>query len=482
MEPFEVSGELWIPDKPDKKYTSKLSFDLDSGINIKINSLNKFQLSVSYGEKTTIRRKGTNQHIGNVTPLLTPIFINESYFESENATYRLLGCELMGGEVKIAIKCQHLPNTIERQRSKSDDKLAIFKSVSYPEYQIDFHGLNDWVRSYFTENNSCGNMVLLDKPQLSIHKNHNQQVYFKLSKHKKNITLLRATEIIDDLRNFLMSASQNHIILKDIKAVDLENQTYPIYWHNPEMKLPSPVSYKWVFTLSDVANDLPKLISAFCDKKKKLAPLQNNYLRHRYILDEESYFHEVQFLSYVQGLEGFFKRKQYKLPERKISLNEYINTVIPLSEKTLQDLQEIDSRLVEILSREKISELETNLFYMFCIISKAIPSDLRSKFFSCLDKDHKYDTRPLREPLGAICSEMDISSDFAKCIWIFSERITDLRNRLTHEAVHNLDNWDIYYYNSRLEIVILLLIYKEIGLDDKLISQISMDLIQTLSR
>lgn len=468
MEPFEVYGEWWVPEKPDEKYNGKLSYDSVKGLQL---DLPKVKMSHRYGRKTTIALKGMKKYLPNAISLSSPIPIDISYFDSNDASYTLLKSELLTGLVSMAIKCSS--GKVKLKHKENNDELAPFKSISYPKYQIIYSGLQEWVQSYFSRNDSYDKTIYLDKAHLNIRKIDEKAVCFELSPRKSNfITLYKAAEVIDNLRNFLMCASENHIILNDIKAIDINNQEYALYWHNLEMKLPPPTDYNWVFDLNDVADNLPGLIKKFCDKYKILAPLKNNYLRHRYIIDRDSYFHEVQFLSYVQGLEGFFKRHSFKLPKTAKSLEDYIKEdVLPLRSKDSLQLSEIDQNLQRIVTQDNRS-LETILFYLFCTIAEKTEFDSIKKLFTCWNKDHKAFGQPLPEHLENIRVQKNLDPSLAKCLLIFSAKITDLRNKLTHEAVHSLKIWDVYDYNKRLGIVILLLIYLELNLDMQIIRKL----------
>lgn len=405
IEKFELIGNWWLPSNPDNKIYGILTFDPDGDGQLTIYGVfdedEDFRkemradaiLGDTYNDKITLincietKRESTysdSQESSRSSFLVEKIITGEHFVKPEDIEFYNLSVYFSRADAWA--------NLINFKREESPEGDGIIK-YSYPK-EISAR-INDDCQIKISVATATSHSIFPKRISIS------QKTSFVIEL-EKNKTFNSYMESVNKIQNFLSFATDEPVYPSEIVGVtkieDGIEQTVRIIYTIPR-KIETPSSLlpqDMLFTFHDISDNFSEIITNWFEKYDFLEPLYNLYFGVIY------YPHinlEFQFLSYVQALESYHRRKfpgTYQSPE------EYERT----TEKAL------------------ISKLEE--------ISNGISDSHMASLRSRIHYGNEYS---LRKRLNETFNHYeDILSDIIEDEDKFINYVVDIRNNFVHEG------------------------------------------------
>lgn len=439
-------GKWWNPQNPDKEFEGDLTISPNNEIKLTLKGLykneqNKFLIIgvTNYKEEITLVdchiSGGSSTHLGDGNTVEETII--ESY-------YALIG-----------------------------NKYNSYEEIKFIELWVKYSGINDWVdvkRLDIQENNSSlniknynpflkeiklsdGNKIIIESSWYN-HYNFNDEVIIKKHsgitfKFTQKLSFQECLEYIEIFRNFLSVSTHRAISTIRIDAIIDENIQFNNIPHTIEIfnsinKITSDDKIHWhetLFTLRDIVEEINLYVANFYDRKESLKHIYNSY--YSLIKNTNQYIDE-EFLAYSRLLESYHRQNSvmdsFDLPRDEFRSRK----------KTVTDLIKKFNPELSDWIKEVICRYGNN---------KSFKKILQNIFIS----------------INGILTDFLNSID----VELFIQKVIYTRNLLTHPNNAERTEIDyikyIYPMTRKLEILLLIVILKEIGFNPEKIKNIFSD-------
>jgi len=405
IEKFELIGNWWLPSNPDNKIYGILTFDPDGDGQLTIYGVfgedEDFRkemradaiLGDTYNDKITLincietKRESTysdSQESSRSSFLVEKIIIGKHFVKPEEIEFYKLRVYFSRADAWA--------NLINFKREESPEGGGIIKYF-YPK-EISAR-INDDCQIKISVATATSHSIFPKKISVS------QKTFFVIEL-EKNKTFSSYMESVNKIQNFLSFATDEPVYPSEIVGVTkiedgIEQTVRIIYTISRKIETSSSLlPQDMLFTFHDISDNFSEIITNWFEKYDFLEPLYNLYFGIVYYPYTNP---EFQFLSYVQSLESYHRRKfpgTYQSPE------EYERT----TEKAL------------------ISKLEE--------ISNGISDSHMASLRSRIHYGNEYS---LRKRLNETFNHYeDILSDIIEDKDKFINYVVDIRNNFVHEG------------------------------------------------